>query len=838
MENKTNSRQNTGSSASRSGSRTQANRSAQSNNGNNYNSNSYNSNNHNGNRTQKTAGKKKGKGSKKPASRFRKKLRWFLLLGSLIFSLTALAGILIFYLVYGDDITRYQKEAEEVVSASDRDTFRQSETSLVYDTNDELISVLKGEKDVYYLTYDQIPDYAKEAMISIEDKKFLKHEGVDLVANVRAVLALIQHKGDVTQGASTITQQLARGIFLTNEVSVERKLKEIFIAIELERKYTKNDIMEFYLNNIYFSNGYYGIQAASKGYFNKDVGELSLSQIAYLCAIPNNPTLYDPFEKPENTIKRRDRILKQMYKDGVISKSDYNDAVDEEIELVNKKVSKNNYVETYVFYCATRALMKQQGFEFRNEFKDDADRESYEEQYTEMYNQCQKSLYYEGYRIYTSIDMDKQSELQDAVDENLKDYKDKNEEGIYALQSAAVSIENKTGRVVAIVGGRYQETTGYTLNRAYQSYRQPGSSIKPLIVYTPSFENGYTPDSTVVDEKFEDGPSNSNGKYLGKIKLRTAVEKSINTIAWKLFEELTPKVGLSYLLDMNFNKIDKNDYYPAAALGGLTNGVSPVEMTAGYAALENDGVYREPTCIVKILDSDGNTIIDDKVAKKRIYDENAARMMTDVLTGVITNGTGKGLGLDNMVSAGKTGTTNDKKDGWFMGYTPYYTTGVWVGYDMPKAMEELSGATFPGSIWHQYMNVIHEGLESRDFPPYEDSVPKNETVEESTEESVETAETTEEETIETFDTIEDNSIEEASEEDSWEYPDSEESIDIPEEETSEDDGWTENEDGFGDGTDNGQSSDFENSTDTGNTDWGDGDDWGTGGETDSGNVTP
>ncbi len=729
-------------------------------------------------------------GKIKHRSRFKRKLRWILLISSFVFSLTMLAGILVFYIIYGDDFSRYQKEAEQFVSQSDLDTFRQTETSLVYDSDEKLISVLKGAKDVYYLDYDDIPKDAVNAMIAIEDKKFMEHAGVDLKANVRAFIALIKHKGGVTQGASTITQQLARNIFLTNEVSIERKLKEIFISVELERKYSKKQIMEFYLNNIYFANGYYGIQAASKGYFNKTVDKLSLSQIAFLCAIPNNPTIYDPQDHPENTKKRRDRILLQMLEDGWIGKEEYDAACNEEIELVQKKVSKNNYVETFVFYCATRALMAEQGFEFRNEFDSEEDRQDYEEKYTELYNQFQKSLYTEGYRIYTSIDLEKQNELQKAVDENLKNYEDKNEEGIYSLQGAAVSIENNTGRVVAIVGGRYQETSGYTLNRGYQSFRQPGSAIKPLIVYTPTFEKGYYPEDYVVDEKFKGGPSNADGTYSGRITIRKAVEKSKNTVAWKLFEELTPKVGLSYLLDMNFSKIDKNDYYPAASLGGFTTGVSPLEMTAGYAAIENDGVYREPTCIVKILDSQENTIVGEKEAKRRIYDINAARMMTDVLTGVIKQGTGAGLGLNNMNSAGKTGTTNEKKDGWFIGYTPYYTTGVWVGYDIPKAMSGLSGATFPGSIWKQYMNVIHEGLENEEFTPYKDSRPSKDTEEDTVE--------TEEETVETTDSLEDTLDDNTqsddqdtgngnSEEDTWEPP--ENSVEFPGENPDDGDGW-------------------------------------------------
>ncbi len=661
------------------------------------------------------------KQKKKKNKRLRQKIRLILLSVFLVFSLLFLAGCLYFDYRYGDDFVEYQKQANELVSNSTPDTFRQMETSLVYDTNKKLLSVLKGEKDVYYLEYKEIPQIVVQAMISIEDKKFLEHGGVDLNANIRAALALIKHRGKITQGASTITQQLARGIFLSNEVSYERKLKEIFIAVDLEKKYSKKQIMEFYLNNIYFANGYYGIQAASKGYFNKNVDKLSLSQIAFLCAIPNNPTIYDPLDYPENTTKRRDRILLQMYKDGQISKAEYDEAVAEKIKIKTKKVDKNNYVETYVFYTATRALMEAEGFVFRTEFDSDADKEEYDKEYNETYTKYQKSLYYGGYRIYTSIDMKKQEALQQAVDNTLADFTEKNKDGTYEFQGAAVSIDNETGKVVAIVGGRYQESQGYTLNRAYQSFRQPGSSIKPLIVYTPSFENGYYPDNVVDDHKFKGGPSNADGKYLGKISVRTAVEKSKNTIAWQLFEELTPKVGLSYLLNMNFAKIDKNDYYPAASLGGFTNGVSPLEITSAYAALENDGVYRAPTCILTIKDSEGNVIVENKTAKKQVYSENAARMMTDVMTGVIKNGTGRGLGLDNMISAGKTGTTNDKKDGWFVGYTPYYTTGVWVGYDIPKSTSGLSGASYPGTIWKTYMNVIHKGLENISFPVYTDN---------------------------------------------------------------------------------------------------------------------
>ena len=318
-----------------------------------------------------------------------------------------------------------------------------------------------------------------------------------------------------------------------------------------------------------------------------------------------------------------------------------------------------------------------------------------------------------------------QQQLQDAVDSNLAEFTEQTEDGVYTLQGAAVCIDNHTGYVKAIVGGRNQNLAGYTLNRGYQSFRQPGSAIKPLIVYTPALERQYTPDTIVSDTKIEDGPSNAGGSYEGDITLRRAVEKSKNTVAWNLLQELTPKVGLSYLKEMNFSKLDAKDENLTSALGGLTNGVSPIEMTAAYATLENEGKYREPTCIVKITDADGVTLYENQMEEKQVYKVNASRMMTDMLVSVMQEGTGKGLALDNMPCAGKTGTTNDNKDGWFAGYTNYYTTCVWVGYDMPKELPGLSGASYPGAIWKTFMEQIHQGLAPVNFNPYIDENKQN-----------------------------------------------------------------------------------------------------------------
>ncbi|MCI8893860.1 MAG: PBP1A family penicillin-binding protein [Lachnospiraceae bacterium] len=636
----------------------------------------------------------------------------------LLLMVAVVAGLLFYFFGgYGEKISAMQKEAREFAAASTEQTFRAVETSLVYDDNGQLISTLKGEKDVYYLEYEEIPEYTKAAIVSIEDKKFYSHPGFDLKAIFRAAKALLEN-GEVTQGGSTITQQLARTIFLTQDRTWERKVEEIFLAVELERKYSKRDILEFYLNNIYFGNGYYGIQAASKGYFGKEVKELTLSQQAFLCAIPNRPNYYDPLEHMDHTLQRRDRILEQMSKDGKITEVTCHAAQQEEIVLQQTVRNKHDYVETYIYYCATRVLMEQQGFVFRTEFVDELDREEYQQAYEELYGSCQASLYQKGYRIYTSIDMEMQTELQEAVDGVLAGYTETNEEGVYTLQGSAVCIDNHNGMVKAIVGGRDQGLPGYTLNRAYQSFRQPGSAVKPLIVYTPALERGYHPDSVVVDEAIEEGPQNADGYYGGEMTLRFAVEKSKNTIAWKLLEELTPEVGLQYLRNMNFAKLSPDDLRLPSALGGFTTGVSAVEMASAYSAIENDGLYRRPGCVKYITDAEGNMLYEAEPLETRIYDQNAARMMTDMLKGVLVTGTGKGLALTSMSCAGKTGTTNDNKDGWFVGYTPYYTTSVWVGYDMPKELPGLSGSTYPGLIWNHFMETIHQGLESMEFLPY------------------------------------------------------------------------------------------------------------------------
>ena len=338
---------------------------------------------------------------KKSKNRKKRKHRgfWLFIKFQIALILLVVAGVAYYYVGgYAQAIQELRADAIEKVYSSGEDAFRDNETSIVYDVNGEVISTLVGEKDMYYLDYEDIPSYVFSAFISTEDRRYYKHGGVDLEAIVRAAWAAVRN-GEITQGGSTITQQLARNVFLSNDRTWERKVEEIFISMELEKIYSKDKILEFYVNNAYFANGNYGIEAASLGYFNCSVTELSLSQIAFLCAIPNSPSRYDPITNFENTLERRDRVLSAMLSEGYISQTDYDKAVAEEIVLDIPETVKNDYLETYTYYCAIRALMAEDGFEFQTTFETEEEEVAYEESYEEAYAEYQQKLYTEGYRI-------------------------------------------------------------------------------------------------------------------------------------------------------------------------------------------------------------------------------------------------------------------------------------------------------------------------------------------------------------------------------------------------------------------------------------------------------
>ncbi len=633
-----------------------------------------------------------------------------------VFLAVLLLAVCFFYTRYREDlryfadtVSQLYEEASALVEGASEKDFGAGQASTAYAEDGTVILKWQGSRNIDYIGLDEIPEAVKDAVVCTEDRRFYTHHGVDYLALLRAFFALVKNGGEVTQGGSTITMQLARTMYLTREVSWQRKVKEIFVAWKLEKLFSKEQILEFYLNNIYFGNGYYGIGSAAEGYFHREPDQLSLAQTAYLCAIPNNPTLYDPYGNSSNTEKRMVHILDCMLEKERISEEEYERAVSEKVLVEEPEtIEKDDYAATYASYCAVHALMENAGFEFCYDFQSEEQRSAYEEKYAKCYAECQASMYTEGYQVYTSLDRRLQNDLQDAVDSELKDYQDTDEEGIYEMQGASVCIDNATGLVKAIVGGRSQEHDFYPLNRAYQSFRQPGSSIKPLIVYTPAFERGYMPDTVVEDRPTADGPRNATGHYQGKVTLRYAVEQSLNTVAYELFRELTPETGLSYLKAMEFSRIVPEDYGLPSALGGFTYGVSPLEMASGYETIANGGVFRRPTCVARILDREGNVIYEPDGTGKQVYGPEAAETMEDVLAGVMTNGTGAPVCLEGVFCAGKTGTTNEYKDSWFVGYTKEYTVSVWVGYDMPKEIAGITGPSYSGFIWKRFMEAALE----------------------------------------------------------------------------------------------------------------------------------
>ena len=641
--------------------------------------------------------------------------------------LSIIVGVTKIYPLY----VEYKQMAEHVVGESTPDTFRLQESSYIYDADGDVIAKLSKDEDSYYLPYDEIPVEAIQAFVAVEDRTFWENSGIDLKGIFRVGLRFLYTEGEEVHGASTITQQLARNRFLTNEVSLERKAKEMLIAMELTDKYSKEQIMEFYINDISFANTYYGLEAASIGYFGKSSKELSLSQIAYLCAIPNSPTYYNPYRHPENALKRRDKILDDMLEMEYITQEEHDAAVEEEIVIQRPDYGFHNYETTYAVDCAVRYLMELDGFEFEYGFTGDKEYEQYSEQYDQAYAAARQELYIGGYDVYTSLDPEQQEYLQKAIDEGLSFDDETSSDGVYALQGAATLIDNETGKVTAIVGGRSQETDVYGLNRAYQSFRQPGSSIKPLIVYAPALENGYGSTTIVKDVNVDAAKAageNADMSRLpgGTMTLRQAVERSRNGVAWSVYADITPEVGMASLTKMRFDNIVAGDYYMAACLGGFTHGVTSEEMAGAYAALANGGMYRNPTCIVSMKDKNGEEIFQDP-QEERVYQENASLVMVDILTGVVTRGTASGMGwTGDIEAAGKTGTTNNSRDGWFCGMTPYYTLTVWVGYDQPRTLSSLWGSTYPAQIWKNAMSHFVEGLPAASF---EEPGPENPTKE-------------------------------------------------------------------------------------------------------------
>lgn len=660
---------------------------------------------------------------------FFRRLRNVILILAIAFCALFAAGNLMLKKATGQTLIGCMREAKDLVDSSTPDTFRLAQTSYIYSDDGTQLAALAESEDATYLGYEDIPADVVNAFVSVEDRTFWNNSGVDYKGILRVCVNYVKTKGQVAEGASTITQQLARGTFLSNEKTLSRKIKEIFIARQLTKKYTKEQIMEFYCNSCCFANGIYGVEDASQKYFGRSVSDLSLSETAYICAIPNRPEYYNPLKNSENAISRRNKILQDMYECDYITKDAGDAALAENItvaEVSDEEDTFYNYEATYAINCAIRYLMKQDGFEFKSHFEDDADYDTYNAYYDEMYKQAKHKLYTGGYKVTTTMNLKAQKNLQKIFDKELA-FNTKVDEstGIYQFQGAMTVIDNETGKVVAMIGGRSQDELQqtYSLNRGFQSFKQPGSSIKPLVIYTPALEEGYDANSTLTEidvKAAKKSTSEKISKMSGqKMSLRYAVEDSKNGCAYSLYNIITPKVGLSYIENMNFSKIVQQDYTLSSGLGGLHHGTNTVEMANAYSTLENHGEYRQADCISSILDASGNEIYEEPESKT-VYTRSASDQMTDILEGVLNSsaGTAKGLkwsSASDVAAAAKTGTTNDNNVVWFCGYTPYYTISVWVGYDYPKSVKGLWGNTYPAYIWKEAMLYMIDGKDEADF---------------------------------------------------------------------------------------------------------------------------
>lgn len=607
--------------------------------------------------------------------------------------------------------TEYMQKAESALDGVTADTFRYNETSVIYDKTGKVMATLSEDRDTEYLSYDDIPMNVINAFVAIEDRTFWTNPGIDYKGIGRVIVKAVTSKGDDIAGASTITQQLARSVFLSSNVSIDRKLTEMAIALQMTQQFSKEEIMEFYVNNCYFANGYYGIEAASIGYFGKSAKDLTLGETAYLCAIPNSPTYYDPRENPDRALERRDLILDAMNSVGYISKEDVEDAKVETYEILAFKSEIGGYDTTYAVDCAVRRFMQLDGFEFKYHFDTDDDYKKYAASYDEEYVLMRSELLRGGYRVYTSIDSDLQDSLQEITDSYVE--AKRTQTGFDDLQ-AAIVVTNSEGLVSAIIGGA--GNGGYGFNRGYQAYRQPGSTIKPLVVYSPAIESGYMASSPVknisvsaaqagIKKAQAAGEIFSISKMDGQsVTLRYALEQSLNGVAYSLMNELTPKVAVTYLEKMHFSQIMPEDYTLSAALGGLTTGATPVEMAGGYACILNDGIYNEPTCVTSIVDRYGNERY-ARVKSERVFGEHTADIMADLMSGVPKTGTAKSLNWyqsSDTTLYCKTGTTDSKKDNWLCGFAGDNVIAAWIGCDTPKNLGTF-GATGAGGLFKDCM---------------------------------------------------------------------------------------------------------------------------------------
>ena len=599
------------------------------------------------------------------------------------------------------------------------DGFTLDQTSVIYYEDpktgqDVVLRKLYGGANRTWVKYEDIPKNLIHACIAIEDKRFEDHQGVDWVTTLKACVKMFLGRGEA--GGSTITQQLVKNITGRDEVTVRRKLVEIFSALELEKKYTKKQIMELYLNVIALGENCEGVESASQVYFGKSVSELDLAECAALIGITNNPSIYDPYINADKNKERQVIILDQMLEQKYITQEQHDTAVAEELVLHNASGEASgdedyySYFEDQVINDVVRDLSEKTGYD---------------------QTIVRKMLMTGGYKIYSTLNPDVQAAVEE-VYQNLDNIP--KTASSQQLQSGIVIIDNKTGDVVAVAGGVGEKQGSLILNRATQSYLSPGSTIKPVSVYAPALELGLITPATVMDDtpySFTDArhwPKNSDSIYRGLMNINEAVGLSINTIPVKLVAQMTPeysfefakeKMGLSTLVSSYVNAAGDTfsdvDLAPLA-MGGLTRGVTVKAMAQAYATFANEGVYREARTYTKVVDSDGKVVLDNTQQSHVAMKDMTAWYITYMLENTVESGTGTAAQIENMTVAGKTGTTTSDFDRWFAGYTPYYTGVVWCGYDDPEEVVLTDSSTNPAIVlWQKVMEQVHDGLANKEF---------------------------------------------------------------------------------------------------------------------------
>lgn len=603
--------------------------------------------------------------------------------------LAALIGVLLlfcaaFYVFF--DVPDWQKLDISKLSAL-------AQTSSMYDMNGELMSELRGSENRIIVSLDEIPLHTRQAFIAAEDLRFYDHRGIDVYRILGALRSNLK-SGSLAEGASTITQQLAKLTHLSAEKTIRRKLEEINLAFQIEKVYNKDEILAMYLNTVYFGRGAYGIQAAAQAYFGVDAEELTLNQSASLAAIIKAPSIYAPHISPSNNRSRRQYILSVMAENGFISQEEKQAALDESIWVLAQEAEK----QLYSWYI------------------DEALRES-----AELLGLSADEVIQGGFKIYTAYD----ARLQTIADEVYADssfFPAAASDGT-PIQSAMAVVDTNNGAVLAMIGGR-DYTVRRGLNRATQMRRQPGSALKPLAVYGPALELGYTTASVLLDEKTSFGgytPRNAGDRYYGLVTMRTAIRNSLNTTAVRLLEEIGLDASIQYLNKMGI-PTRNSDRNLSLALGSMTYGVTPVELAAAYVPYANGGIYHQPYCVERIETVDGSNVYERKDSGKQVLSSQNAFLMTSLLQSVVSSGTGTRMLAANTPIAGKTGTvsmTGGNRDIWMTAYTPEISVAVWMGYDQTDTKHKISNGITGGrntaSLAAAFFKKAYADREKPDF---------------------------------------------------------------------------------------------------------------------------